>query len=109
MFVIDFFHVFFFSVLFLLASLFILFSWFFTFGQVKSNTGYGRSRHQSFRLCKINLPTLKVTEHAKTNTNLNMVEMAKGWCCCEMEGTLQRHMERLFQVPWVYGLNRRPN
>ena len=70
MFVIDFFMFFFFSVLFLLASLFILFSWFFTFGQVKSNTGYGRSRQQSFRVCKVNLPTLKVAMQLKMTQNM---------------------------------------
>ena len=33
---------------------------FLTFGQVRGNARHGRSRHPSFRVCKVNLATLKV-------------------------------------------------
>ena len=37
----------------------------FTFGQVKGDTGFARSRHQSFRVCKVNVATLKVAAKSK--------------------------------------------
>ena len=42
------------------ANIFCLFLRFFPFGQVKVNARDGRSRHQSFRVCEVNLATLKV-------------------------------------------------
>ena len=49
----------FFLLSFLLAFLFFK-KKLFTFGQVKGKARHGRSRHQSFRVCKVNLATLKV-------------------------------------------------
>ena len=40
--------------------LFLFFLRLSTFGQVKGNARHGRSRRQSFRVCKVNLSTLKV-------------------------------------------------
>ena len=59
-------HFFYFAflVIFFLVFLFACVSFhslrFFTFGQVEGNARDGRSRHQSFRVCKVNFATLKV-------------------------------------------------
>ena len=41
------------------------FFWLFTFGQVKGNARDGRSRHQCFRVCEVDVATLKVTTTAR--------------------------------------------
>ena len=66
----------FFEFIFLIVYMFCLFFLFFfkkkktlfTFGQVQSNTRDGRARHpptnHSFRVCKVNLATLKVAKNS---------------------------------------------
>ena len=63
----PFFNAFFFLFFFACVSFhFSIFKRFLTFGQVKGNVRYGRSRHpptnQSFRVCKVNLATLEVAK-----------------------------------------------
>ena len=66
----------FFPLFFLLAFLFffLVLERFFTFGQVEGNACSGRSRHrptnQSFRVCKVNLATLKVAQKHTIFVNL---------------------------------------
>ena len=69
-----FFHFFHFSPLFVCVS--FHFSKVLHIRQVKGNAGDGRSRHQSFRVCKVNLATLKVAIKSDTGRNAILTSMS---------------------------------
>ena len=73
---------------------FLFFPRFFTFGQVKGNARFGRSRHLCFRDCKVNLATLKLATKMVGRISVQLwVQITK------------RGRERLFCVPTGWRLH----